>query len=80
MITLQMGRCYTFIGTVGPGAEQLSIYLFDPGGKTVIKDTTDKAIAPSMTWCTKMPGVYKLLGKVKRGQGELAIQAFTPRG
>jgi hypothetical protein len=80
MVELQAGRCYTFVGTVGAGVEQLSIYLFDPTGRTVVKDTTDRAIAPRMTHCARWPGFYKLLGKVKRGQGEFAIQAFTPAG
>ncbi len=77
LVPLELGRCYTFVGTVGPGVQQLSIYLFDPTGKTVAKDTSDKSIAPRVTWCTRWPGSYKILGKIKRGQGELAIQAFT---
>ncbi len=77
MVPLEPGRCYTFIGTVGPGVQQLSIYLFDPTGKTVTKDTTDKSIAPKITHCAKWPGLYKILGKIKRGAGELAIQGFS---
>src|SRR4051812_36865934 len=49
LVALELGRCYTFIGTVGPGVQQLSIYLFDPTGKSVAKDTTDKSIAPRLT-------------------------------
>src|SRR5262249_48651958 len=44
MLPLELGRCYTFIGTVGPGVQQLSLYLFDPIGKTVMKDTQDRSI------------------------------------
>jgi hypothetical protein len=80
MVQLDVGRCYTFIGTVGPTVQQLSIYLFDPTGKTVAKDTTDKSIAPKLTHCPRWPGMYKILGKIKRGAGELAIQAFAPGG
>jgi|GEM_PF-4493209 len=79
MVALEAGRCYTFIGTVGMGVEQLSIYLVDPTGKTVIKDTTDKSIAPRMSHCTAWPGMYKLLAKIKRGSGEFAVQAFLPQ-
>ena len=28
LVQLEAGRCYTFIGTVGPMVQQLSIYLF----------------------------------------------------
>ena len=58
--------------------QQLSIYLFDPTGRTVSKDTSDKSISPHITYCAKFPGPYKLVGKIKRGQGQLAMQAFTP--
>jgi hypothetical protein len=80
MLPLEIGRCYTFVGTVGPGVEQLSIYLFDPTGRTVVKDTQDRSITPHMTWCPKWPGMYKLLGKIKRGNGEFAMQAYTHGG
>jgi hypothetical protein len=79
LVQLEAARCYTFIGTVGPGVEQLSIYLVDPTGKTVVKDTTDRSIAPKMLHCTQWPGMYKLLAKIKRGAGEFAVQGFLPR-
>jgi len=79
LVQLEQARCYTFIGTVGPGVEQLSIYLVDPTGKTVVKDTTDKSLAPHMRWCTQWPGMYKILAKIKRGAGEFAVQGFLPR-
>jgi hypothetical protein len=78
MVPLQPGRCFTFVGTVAPSVQQLSIYLFDPSGKSVAKDTTDRSIAPRVTHCALYAGYYKLLGKVKRGAGEFAIQAFSP--
>jgi hypothetical protein len=77
---LDAGRCYTFIGAIAPPAEQLSIYLFDPSGKTVAKDTTDRALTPHLTYCTKWAGPHKILGKIKRGAGQLAIQGFAPGG
>ena len=80
MVPLEMSRCYTFIGTVGPGVQQLSIYLFDPSGKTVAKDTSDRSVAPKIVHCTRWPGLYKILGKIKRGAGEFGMQAFTPGG
>jgi hypothetical protein len=80
MLPLELGRCYTFLGTVGAGVGQLSLYLFDPLGKTIVKDTQDKSISPHVTWCTKIPGMYKVIAKIKRGRGEFAVQAFTPGG
>jgi hypothetical protein len=77
MLPLEAGRCYTFVGTII--GQQVSIYLFDPTGKTVMKDTTDKAIMPHLTYCTKWPGMYKLIVKAKRSDGEFAAQAFVPQ-
>ena len=38
----------------------------------------DRSTTPHFTYCTTWGGPYKLLGKIKRGQGPLALQAFTP--
>ena len=79
MLPLELGRCYTFIGTVGGGVQQLALYLFDPLGKTVAKDTADRTITPHLTWCATIPGIYKVIAKIKKDQaGAYAVQAFAP--
>jgi hypothetical protein len=74
-VTLEGGRCYTFVGGGGPGITGLYLYLWGPNGRRVAdrrSDTTDTQLA----YCTPIPGPYHLQAKAGRGAGEYRVGVY----
>src|SRR5439155_17482391 len=49
---------------------------FDPTNRKVDADKHEGA-APQMHYCAQWPGNYRVQAQVKKGAGEIAVQAFT---
>lgn len=75
-VTLDMGRCYNFVGAGGPGVRALSLYLWFPTGKRATQDRAPQPIS-SLTFCAPMPGLYHLQAKVSDGRGEYRVGVYT---
>ncbi|MSP59314.1 MAG: hypothetical protein EXR72_03055 [Myxococcales bacterium] len=79
MVPLAAGTCYTFIGAGGMGVRDVDMFLFDPGNRRVGLDRRSDNYC-QITFCTPFAGPYRVELKVKRGEGEVAVQAFAPGG
>jgi hypothetical protein len=74
-VTLDPGRCYTFVGAGGPGVEELSLYLWAPNNMRVA-DNKPRGPVALMAYCTMLPGPHHLQAKVGRGAGELRVGVY----
>jgi hypothetical protein len=76
-VSLDAGRCYTFVGVGGPGVSALYLYLWGPNGKRL---TDRRAPSPGavMPFCTSMPGMYHVQAKVARGGGQYRVGVYAP--
>ncbi len=78
-VTMEPGRCYIILGVGGQGVRDLDLALHDPNGKRVATDLGFDP-TPLVQHCAKRPGAFKLDATVKRGSGEVAVQAYAKAG
>jgi tRNA A-37 threonylcarbamoyl transferase component Bud32 len=73
---LEMGRCYAFVATGGPGVEELLLYLWGPDGKRAAPRAEGRPTA-TIQHCARAPGQYHFQAKVGRGQGEYKMAVYA---
>jgi hypothetical protein len=75
-ITLQPGRCYTFVAVGAPGVTDLDLYVFDPNRSRVASDR-ERNNFPHVSHCASMPAPYTVRVQMYRGSGPFVLQAFA---
>jgi hypothetical protein len=65
MQTLEVGKCYAFVGFAGPEAKRIALYLWDMNGRRVV-DSRSREPRALMYFCPAFGGAYHLQAKIKR--------------
>lgn len=75
-LTLEPGRCYTFVGLSSAGIQDLRFALFDPTGAEVVRDDS---VAPHalVHACPQVAGPYHFVATAARGTGVYDYRVHT---
>jgi hypothetical protein len=72
---LEVGRCYLFVATAGPGVQELLIYLWGPDGKRAAPRAEGRPNA-TIEYCAKAFGQHHFQAKVGDGKGEYKMGIY----
>jgi hypothetical protein len=76
-LQLNGGRCYTIIGTAGPGVGDIDFFLTETASGQLVQSDVAPDAAPVVGLCPPASGNYALRVVMYQGGGELAWQPFV---
>ena len=74
-LILDGGRCYTVLAVGGTGVRELELKLFDPTGARI--EIEKRGEGTQLHHCPRWAGTYRVEARVKKGEGEIGVQAFV---
>jgi hypothetical protein len=84
-VTLEAGRCYTFVGRGeegknGDGIRKLSLYLWGPPSGRRLTDRRASEPVSVMPYCVSITGPYHFQVKAGEGKGEYRVGIYRSKG
>jgi hypothetical protein len=79
LAVLTYGKCYRFIGSGGPGVEDLELVLLDSNGVEMQRDTVQgpqAVVGETSSVCPFDAGAYRIEARMRAGHGAFAIGVY----